>query len=95
MSSPRTRHSQVAKTKELFPSIPISEGTIVDAWGKPLVIAIACDREQLQLSLASSGKDRVMGTEDDITRFVEMFFDPIAPTSSIPDLVPRPANVVA
>jgi hypothetical protein len=83
----------VAKTKVIFPSIPISEGKIVDAWGEPLVIAITCDSEQLRLSLASSGKDKVMGTEDDITRKVEMFFDPIAPTNGIPYLsAPSPSE---
>lgn len=51
---------------KLFPEIPVKNGQVLDSWGQPLKVSIERIDEGFRLDIISSGRDRVMGTSDDI-----------------------------
>jgi len=63
---PLDGYDPASETQKLFPSVASTDGQILDGWGKSITISIKRVEKGFQVSLISSGTDRIMGTNDDI-----------------------------
>jgi len=58
----------VEATRNMFPSILITNHEILDAWRRPIQISVKKIEQGFAISIVSSGPDGVFGTKDDIVR---------------------------
>ena len=63
-----TSERLVEKAKKEFPWIKVANGSILDEWGRPIVIQISGRK----IEVRSSGVDGIMNTSDDLTRTAEL-----------------------
>lgn len=66
-------YDAVAETRKQFPSIPITNNQIADAWGNPIRISIKRVEKGFRLDFASAGADGVIDTKDDVTQGYMLF----------------------
>jgi len=65
-TQPLKEYDAVSEARKIFPSLPVSNGAIVDAWGNPMRISIERIKDGFHVTLTSAGRDGVFGTKDDL-----------------------------
>lgn len=61
-------YNPVMEAMKIYPLIPEKDGQIIDAWGKPISVAIQPTENGFQIHIISAGPDKTMGTADDIIK---------------------------